>query len=78
MTIIKNSAEFYGVTDGMINYFVNIPAGSQVQVYIADSNDNEWWSDVVSFSTLVQFRSLLWSTRAAAESHRYPARLFLF
>jgi hypothetical protein len=47
---IKNSAEFYDVTSGTIDYFVNIPAGSQVQVYIADSNDDEWWSDVVSFS----------------------------
>lgn len=37
-------AEFYNVTGGAVNYFVNIAAGTQIQVYVADSNGNEFWS----------------------------------
>lgn len=37
-------AEFYDITGGTVNYFVNIAAGTQIQVYVADSNGDEFWS----------------------------------
>lgn len=45
----SHSAEFYDVTSQSVDYYAKIPAGTQVQVYVADQNSGqEWWGGIVS------------------------------
>lgn len=42
-------AEFYDVTSGSVDYAATLPAGTQVQMYVADSNSGqEYWGPVMT------------------------------
>jgi len=40
--------EFYGVTAQSVDYYVNQPEGTSVQLYIVDANNNEYWGSVMT------------------------------
>jgi hypothetical protein len=48
-------AEFYNVDGTSVDYFANVPSGSQVQVVVIDSSEQETYSELVSItpSTIV-------------------------
>jgi len=41
-------AEFYDVYENTVNYYGNIPEGTQLQVYVEDSTGAEYWSSVIT------------------------------
>jgi hypothetical protein len=47
LTIIY-SAEFYNVAGNSVDYYVNLAAGTTVQIYVLDINGVETWGQVVS------------------------------